>query len=382
MYNPIRDQEIVNSFPNPTDDYDRVYFNYKCQAYDEKKIKEIVKSVFGYLLLLFLIPLYTVNRAFMRKRKNQDAIFLDVDEASGGAYNYAAVFPEELNLVYSNIKHLHYKKTSYYLSGMIGKTPLKVWFQLFTKHPLNGFVNCLCFVHLMALNRIITMYSPKAIISYRLEFNIASSLMTYFCEHMSVELINFMHGEYVLNKRRAFVRFSKQYIFDDHYVKVFEKTRSPKGQYVTYTPPMYLKDIPLASECEKNLVYYFSGDEGNIELIKCALERLERSGFECRVRPHPRYSDYKLISQTFNGSSISIEDTNSVSIDESLAKANYVVGFRSTVLSQALYLNRVVIVDDLSKPEEYNSMEYSLDVLYYKKHECLSNFLKENELQL
>ena len=369
-------KKYIDSFPEPKDDIERTLFQYRCvmKFYNKnkKKIKIIIRNIMGYVGTISFGIIYLINTAFICKKKSiVDAIFINADSRESGEYDYSGCFPEELRIEFKNIEYLHLKRFPSLLSGVIESKALRLWLAFVYRFPREGWLNFLCFIHLMSAAKIMKKYEFKALINYRLEFNVASSILTSYYEGCGKELINFMHGDYIVDMRRAFVRFSRCYIFDEHYQKVFLWSRSPKNQFIVYTPPMYRITVDNTFE-PQYITYFFSGAEGNLEDVKKILVRLSDKGYKCKVRMHPRYSNIKYIMSVFDNTDICIEDPRSRSIKDSLKETWIAVGRRSTVLLEAYYMGKIVVIDDVSIPEVYNSMRYNMDIMVDKKNSVLS----------
>jgi hypothetical protein len=146
--------------------------------------------------------------------------------------------------------------------GVLGWNSFKIFSKFFWRHPLEGFYNLRCLVNVMGYNKILHIYSPKAIVNSRMELNPMSSLITHLCEENECEFICFMHGEVMINIRTAFVRFSQFYVWDEHYVDVFNWARCDSNQFVVYFPKLYkLNDCTRVEKPEYYITYYLTGDE-------------------------------------------------------------------------------------------------------------------------
>ena len=372
------EKSYIDSFNEPTDDIDRVYFHFSCLEYWKKKKNNRWKDLLAYLFVAFLLPLYFFNGLFTKKRETVRAVFIISSSRESGTYDYTGVFPIELEKEFPDLKKLVFNRYPSLFSGVLSRDALKLWLQLVRRYPLEGYMNWLCFSHIMSAERLRKMYSPKAVVNFRMEFNWASSLITKYYEDNGISHINFMHGDYLADIRRAFVRFTKCYVFDKHYIDVFLWSRSPKGQFVVYKPTIHNGIIPKNEHPQYYLSYYFSGEEGNIYELVEVLVNLVKIGHVCKVRPHPRYSNKELISKAFESTGIIIEDCT-VPIEQSIADSQYVAGRKSTVLTQAYYAGKTIVIDDISMPETYDNMRESMDIMYYREHIRLSKFMNKNE---
>ena len=105
--------------------------------------------------------------------------------------------------------------------------------------------------------------------------------------------------------------------------------------------------------------------------MKNALLKLQRKGQKCKVRPHPRFSDLNLIKELFQGE-ILIEDTSKTTIEESLECSYLTIAFASTVLSQAYYSGKIIVIDNISNPKRFNQLREMKYILIDKANMLFS----------
>jgi len=239
----------------------------------------------------------------------------------------------------------------------------------------------------MYINKILAEYSPRAIITARGETNCISSIITLFCELCSCEYILFMHGELLACKELSFVRFSRMYIWDEHYKKILSWARCAKEQYIIYKPDIlnlfkhHKEDIQ--NQDKYDVCYYLSGTgDGDyiedIEKIQEILIKLSNSGLRVKIRPHPRWSDFEALEGQFSGKNIDVEDVRNVSLTDSIAETRFILGMFSTVILQAYYSNREVVIDDISNPDYFENLKASMYIMLNKPHRLLSEILKND----
>lgn len=376
----------IDSFIYPKDDYDRVYFNYLCNNLGIDLFTLVLKNILGLLAETISLPIFLINNLISINKKHKvDAIYLITENRIGIKYSYEGKFPNELNNIYNNILTLKLGAFPELFNGFLSLDVFKIWVRFIIRHPFSGFINYRCLINLASYKRLIKIYSPKAIINARVEVNNMSSLVTYLCETNNCEYICFMHGSIKNDSLTAFVRFSKFYLWDKHYIKILDWARCDKKQYVLYEPEFiqYRKRHPDAKKCKKIVTYYFSGstcteNDENAEKVIKLLENLTNKGFCCKVRPHPRWSDRNEILKLTQKSNVIFEDPLLVSINESLLKTNYCIGLYSTVLLEAIYTDNIVVVDDITAKEIYSNLITENFIVFFKEHILLSELLKES----
>ena len=96
---------------------------------------------------------------------------------------------------------------------------------------------------------------------------------------------------------------------------------------------------------------------------------------KCSIRPHPRYSNLKLINDIFKDTNINIEDAKKVSVESSMENTENIIGLKSTVLLQAYYGGRQIILDDLSDINLFNVLHDSGYILLKKEYKLLSDVI-------
>ena len=176
----------------------------------------------------------------------------------------------------------------------------------------------------------------------------------------------------------SFFRFNKCYVWDEYYKKLFTELRADNSQFVIEVPP----SLSFASniDAEKSIDFtYYLGIENQKEIKKIisSLSKLVEEGYRIAIRPHPRYSDMELFRNISNG--IELEDCKSLSIEESLERTKNAISFFSTVLNQAYYNQVGVVIDDVTKPEQYNKLHEVGYIMLNKKHKLLSSLIGDND---
>ncbi len=376
----IREQkELIDSFPEPRNDVDRTYYQYRCVFAGKSRASIVVLEAAGILMCIPALAAYLVNRIRYgsRKKEQKDIVFLNTKNKYGMTYKYSVFIPPRYLQNRESMEVFEYEKYPPLFWGRFGRKAFRTWAGLALRHPLRGYMNFNCLMHLMSLNRICWEYSPKEILCYRAEGKYESSVLASFCESQGVEYNNFMHGELLLSKKRAFVRFTRLYLWDEHYKEIFRWGRSDERQYCIYCPGILNRDYRDSAEPPFYLTYYLSGgsDETkyheNVPEIAEILKRLQRSGKRCKVRPHPRWSDMDAVRACCGGE-IPIEIPSEVGLDDSIRQSAYVAGTMSTCLLQAFSGGKPVILDDVTAPGYFQRMRESRFILMNKPHLCLS----------
>lgn len=123
--------------------------------------------------------------------------------------------------------------------------------------------------------------------------------------------------------------------------------------------PMSLK-IDVIRFFNKNVYsdfkYYLAiFNESEIKSIVESMTFVKKQGYTIKFRPHPRYSDFALLRRYVDSSEI--EAPGDVSILESVSSLKFAVGSYTTVLTQAYYSGKGVVLDDVTYKNRYHKLK-------------------------
>ncbi len=377
-------KKIIDSFPEPKNDYERVNYSIESNRLNRGGNKKalIINAVSMLAIPLFML-LYCFNRLFARKNKQclGQTLVIESTNRRGAKYSFEGRLPA-LSDEYGKTLIIETGVFPKLREGLIGWKSVCIFSRFVSYHPFDFFNNLRMLVNLMGYNRLLYLYQPFAIINSRMELNHNSSLITLLCENSGCKFINVMHGEALYNIETAFVRFSEFYIWDNHYIDVFTWSRSPVEQFKVYQPDIYKRCINNNHHPEYYITYIFTGDEEkgldeNAYEVREILLKFMKTGKRCKVRPHPRWSDMQQLSNIFSHTGILVEDPKAVKVIESLSNTEKVVGTFSTVMSEAFYANIDIVIDDISDKDIYDSLYERGYILINKPHELLSQIVPE-----
>ena len=181
-----------------------------------------------------------------------------------------------------------------------------------------------------------------------------------------------MHGDYLSTLSFAFQKYSVYYIWDESYKMMFEKLKCVSPMIV-YRPGKMKGIATLIDEkdCTYFATYYFS-DETKAEVTTIAniFKKFENQGLRTKVRPHPRFSDMKMIKEVFKD--VEIENPQMCNLGDSISQSLYSIGLNTTVLSEAYFSGKKVVIDDLSNREKYEWLEKRGYIAMKRPHLLLS----------
>lgn len=348
--------KFMNSLGNPSDDVERSYFQYKCQMKKKNMLKKIV---------LFFASLGMIFIECLKKNKvinNKSSV------------NNLLLFVHDLENVPPQYKKDSYKMiesfTGYKMDGELRKY-LK---HIKKKHRFSLFFWVKITKKLKFYNYLIQTYSPKIIITAN-EYSFTSSILTNYCEFNNIPHINVMHGEKIFYWRDSFFRFSKMYVWDKSYVKLFHELKTSTNDFEVYLPKTRFI-VPIKKEQTMELTYYLQ--EQNFEEMKKIEKNLSSLSYKDKIaiRPHPRYTDIADMNKVFN--KYVIENPNEISIQDSLSRTKIVVSLYSTVLLQAYFSGMKYLIDDLSDKEKFIKLK-ELDYYLIDDEKTLSKYLFLND---
>ena len=350
-----KQKQIVNRFLDPKDNVERSFFQYVCQKNLDNNIKYLLLN----LAALFFLPYFYFKKNDCLYEEDAEAVFL-----SAGVVR-REILPEELTNQYQNVVEMKE------LSGCLDKEGKNYFFSIAKRYPFSFYFLLKILIKIRIYTFALTNYNPKTIIVCG-EYSFTSSVLTEYCNRRGVQHVDVMHGEKLFYIRDGFFYYNSVYVWDEHYIKLFNKLRADAGQFVIALPPSMQKREIIKTEKEVDYTYYLQ-KETCMELknIRQSLMKLYKKGKKVAIRPHPIYSDINTISDLFDF--CEIERKDAIDIISSISRTRNVISLYSTVLYQA-YLNDIqIIIDDISNQERYKRLLECDYMMLNKEHKLLSN---------
>lgn len=206
---------------------------------------------------------------------------------------------------------------------------------------------------LAAYRNLIERYRPKAIIATS-EYSFCSSVLTKFCRNNGVLHINVMHGEKLFDMTSTFFEFDRCYVWDSHYIDLFEELRAKPNQFVIAVPESMKFDRELPEPKADLKVFLSNESKSELKRMKNRLDRILSENImnirKIVIRPHPIYGSLKNTEKVFSDG-YTIENCKDVGIEDSITESRYVMARYSTVLQQALNNGVKIILDDCTSPK-------------------------------
>jgi hypothetical protein len=358
---------FLNSFKEPTCDFDRTYLQHRCQM---RQINPVVLFLLNFCSLC-AFPFYSIFM-IIKSLGNRKTIHQDPESIVYlNCVNGEAFYPAELKKEYSKSFEV-----DFFDGKILFVKDLFFVLKFIKRHSFSPWLSLRLLYRVAVFRYVIQKYYPKAI-AVTGEVNPSGPSITQYCEMFNIEHINLLSGERYFEPSAAFIHFHKFYVWDDHYTKILINLRADKRtKFITHVPAGLQIDL-IKNRIESLAVdfTYILGliTEEDVIKISGLVESISSFGYSIRLRPHPRWTDMTLLRKHIK--EINIEDNKKLSIDGSIASANYVIGISSTVLIQCVMSGREVILDDVIFEERYKKLKMLDYILNSKPHKQLSELL-------
>lgn len=361
---PVEKQkEYLESLPEPKDDIARGYSQYRCQAMLQGRFMNSLISVASFPVTLIMLMKY-YRSAVPEKAEtceNCAVFFRDGKPAN--------IMPNVLREEFGNCI------TEPAEGNLLLKKDVQLIWKLIRRYPLSWHFVLKCTLKIARYRYAIEKYAPKALIVCN-EYSFTSSVLTEFCFQNGVELINVMHGEKLYHIRDSFFRFHRCYVWDVHYIRLFESMRAEKEQFRVEIPESLRFHVEKLPEKCYDYTYYMGGEQRvEMEIICGVLHKLQKEGCSVNIRPHPRYTDMQVLHEVCG--EIPVEDWKEVTIERSVLRSKAVISRFSTVLLQASNNGVATIIDDMTDPETFARMQKLEFIMFSKEYMTMSELIRE-----
>ena len=346
---------------HPKDNFERSIAQHNCQVYPFKKDIFKLNCLSCFLIPIILVLLLLKKRSHVKDDNSTIVCYY--------CFNLPGSFPEALQE--QTISFLTSEDCPYYIS----RKDVSFLFRFFLRSFLHPFLSFRVLLKVAKYRAIIDSFSKIDAIAITGEFSDTSSAMTQYCHERGIKHYDFMQGEAFGSPRSSFFHFDKCYVWDQHYKKMFIGFGATPEQFEVSLPQCLQKIKGNHDAKTIDYTYYLGGDpDEELRIIGTALKQLAAKGYACEVRPHPRWSDMDEVRMEFDG--ISIQDTKTVNIDQSILQTKNAISLYSTVLLQAFYNDVNVVIDDLSAPDKFKMLEGYQYIMLNKPHQLLSEITK------
>lgn len=346
----------ISEMQIPRDDYERSLNHY----YGRQMMGVFRSSFLRNILSFFIIPILLLlfilkprrTRSIDRKKAiftcpnpNFEFVFDDIPQCIVEQYGSVHICINELRIPTIKLR-----------IDLIG---MMIFVKCFLKKPFSSW-NLYVLIHLSRIYNLILKYDPSIIITTQTEEDFSSSLVTYYCEKHNVKYVCIQHGEYTYTPGMAFVRFSEYFAWNQETVQLLEMVNT-KIDFATIYESNRLKKSCIKKKHPKYFIIYYLEDEPVHILfqINRTLELFSKQGYLCGVRYHPRVKYQMNLNQIFTHESIDIENPFLISLGDSISNTEYVVSYKSTILSEAIANSMNAVIDDVN-----GSIEYLEEICY------------------
>lgn len=351
------------------DHFNNSYNKYKCVCFYHYSRGVLLLYNIASALLYFPLYLKLKNAKKGAKKKKYENLLV---MKRGRGIGIEDIFPEPLREKYKVVEDFMRYDILY-----LDKESKQILKEARKRHPFSFHYNLVLMMRIANQCRIINEYNPEIICTYVCEREFADPILTLYSENNGVRYHGFMHGDFMYQIDHAFMQFSCYWVWDEYYKKMFEELKCTQSM-VVYKPGKYkpiVESKPLETDYEYYATYYFSGETKDaIDNLKPIFDKLRDCGKKCKLRPHPRFSNYDYIKQVFSG--YFIENCRECSLKKSLETTFYCIAINSTVLSEAHHSGKKVVIDDLTNRNEYSKLKDQEYILLDKADYLLSELLK------
>lgn len=340
------------------DDIDRAYKQYLCQnQLVRPKWKITLLNIIGAFAVPLALLFFSIKRVFVRRGSSIDCLI----EQKG--------MPEVVPVI---VRERYHPSECYEKGSSIGLDDFPFVWQLTKKALWQSFFVFKALMNVAQYSHLIYKYSPSVMIQFG-EFSFSGTVLTAYCHRHQVKHIDVMHGEKLFYIRDAFFHFDETYVWNQHYVDLLTSLRAESTQFRIAIPPSMCIDTVKYSNPHvyADYKYYLANfDEKEIKTIVASMAFAKSEGKSVKYRPHPRYSDVELLQKYVV--SEDIESPREVSIQESIANVGCAVGSYTTVLVQAYFSGKNVLMDDVTFKEQYDKLKELGYILSSVNCNCLS----------
>ena len=359
---PVEKQKTyIAHFPEPKDALERSYFQYCCQMKFHGNLQHILLNLAALPMSVLYLLKFSHKNAVAQQCKT-DCVFIRYDLPEN-------VVPDSLRQRYPEMQSITTTENS------LARDDTAFLKKIFKRYPFSWMFWLKMIVKVSQYSDTIKKYTPGTIVSCD-EYSFTSSAMTAYCRSKGIKRINVMHGEKLYYMRDSFMEYDEYYVWDQHYVDLLTDMGAKKEQFRVELPgSMRIQKQDDVSIQYDYTCYLQDENEETLRTLAGALRSLHDNGKRISVRPHPRYSDRKLVTELFTFANI--EDHKAVTIEQSLLQTGAVISLFSTVLNQAVTNAIPIVIDDISNQNRFKRLEELRYVCLYKEHKLLSEITGE-----
>lgn len=359
---PIAKQKkIIEKFPEPKDNIERSYFQYKCLC-KIMGFKTFIMQVFSILqILLYAITIKGDNKK--SDVSNPVDLLCIVDGVSED------IVPKHLIKSYSTVKY--YNELT---NAILTREDKRFILKIIKRYPISYALIVKIIKAISEYSYIIKKYNPKAIATHG-EYHVTSSILTEYCNNNGILHINFMHGEKIFFIRDSFFCYDECYVWNKYYEELFKSLRAKVRKYIIENPFNEVNKIKVLKTSD--YCYYMSSEnKKNMKNILNILDSIRKNNYKVLVRAHPRWTNIKLLKKLSKKMNIDIEE-NCININESILSKYNAISLYSTVLWQAINYKTNIIIDDLTDNKKFRILKEAKYICFRYDYKLLSEIIKK-----
>lgn len=345
---------------DPRDDEERSYFQYLSQRSQSRALFALYN--------LASLPFYYIQR-WKLTADYDDVPFIKQHDLIYYIYDAdRSLMPASLNETYPDSRHFYAEDTAPTLNAQ----DLELLAAIARKRPFAFYYRLKILMRLGINRSLLKQYRPR-IIAQCGEYSFASSVCTKQLEDEGVAHYNLLHGEKLFSLRDSYPRFTKFYVWYEHYRRLLIDMRCPPEQFIVEQPPGLAPCI-LPYTKTVDATYYLANETG--ELLKKVIDsihHLQEAGLEVRLRPHPRYTDHSELAALVPAAWVEPEE---LSLDKSLGRSRAAISLYSTVLNQAAAAGLEIVIDDIKAPDLFARLDDLGYLRIHEEHTRLSEYLQ------
>ena len=370
--------DFLESLPKSKDPFVLSENKYKCRMYYfDWKYKLLINTNSFFVLTKtyiknFLFKLFKKrdNDYIASDRENYDMIILNrrisIDD----------VFPKELFKEFPKYKKVETRHDRTIIFNQALKESYKI---LARKNRFNFSYKLLALREFALHSYVLENYNPKATVVYVNERNTLSPIIKDIYEKKNKEFIGFMHGTDLLHLIKSYMSFSRYYIWDEDYIDMYINDMNCNiNKYIVHKPDKLKKEYFKKEKYDNDLTYYLSATSTkSLKKLSEIVKQLKEKNINIKFRAHPRIPGLNNIINILGEDNMEKTD---IGITESISNTEYVVGLSTTVIEEAFYGGKKIILDDITDEEMFKNLKDRKYLMLKKEHILFSDYLKDIDI--
>lgn len=370
----MRDQQhYLEKMKIPKDEFERAYIKFKCHAYYH--LTWPIRAIYN-CMGIFMLPVFSVVLA-LRSLKQQFVPF----EPNGAIIIVSPtmkcddILPPQVERDYGELKRI---KPLSITDRCMDKKAWRIFGKCFGRYWMHPYFCLEALIRIAGTCQLIYRYTPKATVAYGRERDFIVPILYEYSKSLGVDMVSFMHGVFVYSIDKAFITFTKYYVWEPYYVDMFTRLKARSGSLEVYKPQKFEPKVqprPEGVPYDFFMTYYFTSEsEERMERIKTCLDLLTSKGLICKLRPHPRFTDPALLERVFKGYLIENKDWT---LEKSMECSRFIAAYNSTVLTEAYYSSKEIVIDNYVDPSKFQNMIDRDYIMLSRPHQLMTDVIQE-----